>query len=87
MSKTKIVATIGPESNNRETLLSLYDAGMNVARLNGSHADLDWHHNTILLIRETLPDVPILIDIPGRKIRTLQLAHEPKFSVGDIASM
>ena len=84
MINTKIVATIGPATNNREMLLGLYKAGMGIARLNGSHADLEWHSNTIHLIRDTLPGVPILLDIPGRKIRTLQLAHEPKFDVGDI---
>lgn len=84
MTNTKIVATIGPVTNSREALLSLYKAGMDIARLNGSHADLDWHSKTIHLIRETLPDVPILLDIPGRKIRTLQLTHEPEFGVGDI---
>lgn len=84
MINTKIVATIGPVTKTREALLSLREAGMDVARLNGSHADLEWHSATIRLIRETLPDVPILLDIPGRKIRTLQLAHEPKFGVGDI---
>lgn len=83
MSHTKIVATIGPASNNRETLLALQEAGMSVARLNGSHADLDWHRETVALLRATLPDVPILLDIPGRKIRTIKLAHEPSFEVGD----
>lgn len=56
---------------------------MSVARLNGSHSDLDWHAETIALIRRTLPNVPILLDIPGRKIRTTQLAIEPHFKEGD----
>ncbi len=83
MSQTKIVATIGPATCNREALLELAEAGMSVARLNGSHADLDWHTAAIALIRETLPNVPILLDIPGRKIRTAQLDHEPSFDRGD----
>ena len=37
MRKTKIVCTIGPASENRETLSRMIDAGMNVARLNFSH--------------------------------------------------
>jgi pyruvate kinase len=84
MRLTRIVCTIGPNSLNESTLLALYDAGLSVARLNGSHADLDWHRGAIRLIHETLPDVPILLDIPGRKIRTIQLTCEPEFSVGDI---
>ncbi|WP_268629680.1 pyruvate kinase, partial [Escherichia coli] len=31
---------------------------------------------------KTLPDTPVLLDIPGRKIRTLQLKHEPSFTKG-----
>ncbi len=57
------------------------------ARLNGSHGDLDWHRATIALLRDTLPDTPILLDIPGRKIRTAGLAHEPSFAVGDTVTL
>jgi len=84
MRRTRIVCTIGPCSLNRATLLSLHKAGLSVARLNGSHANLEWHRDAIRQIHEVLPEVPILLDIPGRKIRTTQLAHEPEFSAGDI---
>ncbi len=83
MSQIKIVATIGPISNNAEMLRALSEAGMNVARLNGSHNTLDWHAQTIRLIRDTLPETPILLDIPGRKIRTTDLDIEPSFTTGD----
>ncbi len=83
MAKTTIVATIGPASDNPSTLLALHSAGMTVARLNGSHSSLQWHKATIALIREMLPELPILLDIPGRKIRTIQLREEPSFNVGD----
>ena len=82
MNVTRIVGTIGPVSLNEQALLRLREAGLSVARLNGSHADLDWHRNAIAEIRRVLPDVPILLDIPGRKIRTTQLAFEPSFQVG-----
>lgn len=83
MNATRIVGTIGPVSLNEQTLLQLREAGLSVARLNGSHADLDWHRAAIREIRRVLPDVPILLDIPGRKIRTTQLAHEPSFLTGE----
>lgn len=83
MSRVKIVATIGPQTASEHMLRALYAAGMDVARLNGSHADPDWHTQTIRLIRATLPDVPILFDLPGRKIRTRRLRHEPTFNAGD----
>ncbi|WP_341704121.1 pyruvate kinase [Ferrovibrio sp.] len=83
MTRTRIVCTIGPRSLDEEMLRQLRQAGMSVARLNGSHANLDWHRRAIAEIRRILPDVPILLDIPGRKIRTVQLAHEPEFAAGD----
>jgi len=80
---TKIVATVGPATCNREMLVALKAAGMSVARLNGAHADLNWHKNAIELIRDVLPDVPILLDIPGSKVRTKTLAVEPDIAPGD----
>lgn len=83
MSQTKIVCTIGPTSESPAALQDLRRAGLSVARLNGSHNSLEWHAKTVARIREFLPEVPILLDIPGRKIRTLQLAKEPEFDIGD----
>lgn len=83
MNAIGIIATVGPVSANAGVLVALKNAGMTVARLNGSHGNLEWHRETIRLLREVLPDVPILLDIPGRKIRTTQLAHEPSFKAGD----
>jgi pyruvate kinase len=83
MKRTKIICTIGPDSINEVMLLRLFQEGMNIARLNGSHANLEWHQNAIKLIQKTLPSTPILFDIPGRKIRTGQLAFEPDFIAGD----
>jgi pyruvate kinase len=83
MKNTRIVATIGPKTNNRESLLALNEAGMNIARLNGSHNSLEWHQEVIRLIQDVLPGTPILIDIPGRKIRTTQLEFEPSFEIND----
>ena len=81
--KIKVIATIGPKTANKKILEILYSNGMSVARLNGSHNTLEWHSKTIALIKKTLPDVPILLDIPGRKIRTANLKQEPKFKVSD----
>ena len=69
MNRVKIVATIGPRTDNPESLIAMRQAGMDIARLNGSHADLDWHQRTIELLHHTVPDVPVLLDIPGRKVR------------------
>ena len=73
MRKTKIVCTIGPASNNEETLSRMCLAGMNVARLNFSHGTHDEHKKNIELIkkvREKLKmPIAILLDTKGPEYR------------------
>ena len=70
----KIVCTIGPASDNYETLKSMAEAGMNVARLNFSHGDYEGHEKKLKLIRrvERAVKKPIaaLLDTKGPEIRT-----------------
>ncbi|TLM66586.1 MAG: pyruvate kinase [Deltaproteobacteria bacterium] len=72
--RTKIVATVGPASANREMLLALMEAGADVFRLNfshGSHADLAVVVETIRdLSRHRRRAAAILGDLQGPKIRT-----------------
>ena len=84
MKRTKIVATIGPKTANAILLKQMYKAGMSVARLNGSHNTLEWHSKVISLIKKVIPNCPILLDIPGKKIRTVRLTNEPSFKKNDI---
>lgn len=56
---------------------------MDIARLNGSHGDPAWHTAAISLIRYVLPEVPILLDIPGRKVRTGAFQKDFIFTCGD----
>jgi pyruvate kinase len=84
MRSTRIVCTIGPKTLEGSNLLHLYHEGMSVARLNGSHGTIDWHKNAISKIHGLLPNLPILLDIPGRKIRTAQLKYEPIFDAGEV---
>jgi pyruvate kinase len=73
MKKTKIVATIGPASEKKETLIKMIRAGMNVCRLNFSHGDYSWHKKAIKTIREaekeTRRKIGIMADIQGPRIR------------------
>jgi pyruvate kinase len=73
MRRTKIVATIGPASREPESLLSLVEAGMDVARLNYSHGSLDEHAETAQRVRDASGragrPVAILQDLPGPKLR------------------
>ncbi len=75
--KTKIVATIGPASNDPAVLSRMIDAGLNVARLNFSHGQADDHRAMIETIRrlcqEKEQEVGILQDLSGPKIRLGQI--------------
>jgi pyruvate kinase len=73
MRRTKIVATIGPASRDPEVLARLVEAGMDVARLNYSHGDLDEHAETVERVRAAASragrPIAILQDLPGPKLR------------------
>ena len=74
MKRTKIVATIGPASAEKETLRAMFMAGLNVCRINFSHGSHMDHAAVIKTIRElnseTGLNVAILADLQGPKIRT-----------------
>ena len=70
--KTKIVGTIGPASENR--LEELFDAGLNVCRINYSHGSYDEQKEkteTIIELRKKLNlPIPMILDMQGPEIRT-----------------
>src|SRR6202012_4615189 len=72
-NRTKIVATMGPASAPKDTLLAMIKAGVNVCRLNFSHGKAADHQKTIDTIREINEqykvNVGILADLQGPKIR------------------
>ena len=72
LRKTKIVGTIGPASE--KILKELFDAGLNVCRVNYSHGSYDeqeWKTQEIIRLREeyNLP-IPMILDMQGPEIRT-----------------
>ncbi len=73
MRKTKIICTIGPASDNEQTLTQMCEAGMNVARLNFSHGTHPEHKVKIELIkrvREKLgKPIAIMLDTKGPEYR------------------
>ena len=73
MRKTKIVCTVGPACDNKETLLQMIDAGMNVARFNMSHGTHDELKARMSLVKEAIHEsgksVAILIDTKGPEVR------------------
>ena len=80
MTRTKIVATIGPASSRPEVFRLMLRAGLNVARVNFSHGSHDSHRETIAMIRRVANEeekvVAILGDLQGPKIRLGMLPED-----------
>lgn len=81
MRRTKIVCTLGPSSDDLDTIRALVRAGMNVARLNFSHGTHEAHAATFERVRQAAEaegaNVAALMDLQGPKIRTGRLAGGP----------
>lgn len=90
--RTKIVCTLGPASNDYETIEALIAAGMDVARMNFSHGSHEEHSERIRMVREAAKSqgrmVPILQDLQGPKIRVGQVQDGCVFIVeGDTITL
>lgn len=85
--KTKIVATLGPATSSKETLKKMLEAGVNVFRINFSHANYDDVKQRIQLIRELNEELgyntAILADLQGPKLRVGVMKEEVVVSEGD----
>ncbi|AEA00331.1 MULTISPECIES: pyruvate kinase [Aerococcus] len=84
LKKTKVVCTIGPASEDPETLVELAKAGMDVARMNFSHGDHDEHLARIKAIRQVEREagkrIAVMLDTKGPEIRTHNMKdHAPVF--------
>lgn len=66
--RSKIVCTIGPASNDLDTLDAMIKAGMDVARINTSHGTPE-HHRRVFKHLRKYEECSILFDLPGPKIR------------------
>jgi pyruvate kinase len=91
MQKTRIICTIGPATESYEMLLKMYEAGMNIVRLNMSHGNHDSHAKVIqhikTLNRKVKFPIPILLDTQGPSIRTGDLSSELDLRQGAIVSI
>jgi pyruvate kinase len=86
--KTKIVATLGPACSSKEVIKSMIDAGVNVFRVNFSHADYDDVTERINMIRELNEEFgyscAILADLQGPKLRVGVMKEDVVVNPGDI---
>lgn len=85
--KTKIVATLGPATSTKEVLKNMMQAGVNVFRINFSHANYDDVKQRINMIRELNEEhgfsTAILADLQGPKLRVGKMKEEVVVSEGD----
>lgn len=85
--KTKIVATLGPATSQKDVLRSMIMEGVDVFRINFSHADYDDVRQRVEMIRELNKELDtntsILADLQGPKLRVGVMAGEVVVSPGD----
>lgn len=86
--KTKIVATLGPACSSKEVIKNMIDAGVNVFRINFSHADYTDVSERINIIRELNEEfgytTSILADLQGPKLRVGVMKEDVVVSKGDV---
>ena len=85
--RTKIVATLGPASSSRKSVLDLARAGMDVARLNFSHGTHEDHARYVAFIREVADEVErpiaVIADLQGPKVRIGELPEPVTLDRGE----
>ncbi len=88
--RTKIVATLGPASSNREVLKNMIMEGVNVFRINFSHAKYKDVKKKIAIIRELCEELnthtAILADLQGPKLRIGVMEEGVELEMGDVLS-
>jgi len=86
--KTKIVATLGPATSNKEVLKAMLQEGANIFRINFSHADYDDVRERVNMIRELNAEfgfnAGILADLQGPKLRVGVMKEDVLVSKGDM---
>lgn len=85
--KTKIVATIGPASEDKNTLLKMFQAGVNVIRVNFSHAEEEVVEKWVRTVRDLNEEhgfsVALLADLQGPKLRVGIVKEGTMVNAGD----
>lgn len=84
--KTKIVATVSDRRCDVDFIRSLYEAGMNVVRINSAHASLEGASRIVENVRKVSDEIAILIDTKGPEIRVAKCLEEGGIPVerGDV---
>ncbi len=90
--QTKIVCTLGPSSEDYNTILKMANEGMNIVRLNFSHGTHEEHLNRIKLVRkiekENQINLGIMLDTKGPEIRLGNFANDKEeYTIGETITL
>lgn len=90
-TRTKIVATLGPATWNEPMLSQLLEAGVDVVRINCSHADHESIRRQVSRVRRAAmrlgQHIAILVDLQGPKVRTGKAPTPLELSAGDVLTV
>jgi pyruvate kinase len=84
LKHTKIVATISDFRCSEEFIRELFEAGMNVVRINTAHQDLEGSRKVVEVVRKVSDHIAILIDTKGPEIRTTVCRDPIEVGAGDL---
>lgn len=82
MKQTKIVATISDKNCDVDFVQSLFDAGMNVVRMNTAHLDFDGLTKIMTNVRAVSDEIALLMDTKGPEIRTTESLMPISLKIG-----
>ncbi len=84
MKQTKIVCSISDRRCDVDFIRGLFNAGMNVVRMNTAHATPDGIRSIIRNTRAVSPHIGILIDTKGPEVRTTDVESPIEYKTGDV---
>ena len=87
MKQTKIVASVSDRRCDVDFIRSLYDAGVNVIRMNTAHATPDGIKTIIKNVRSVSSHIGILIDTKGPEVRTTGCQAPIEYKTGDVVKI
>ena len=87
MKQTKIVASVSDRRCDLDFIRQLFNAGVNVVRMNTAHASEEGIINIIRNVRAVSRHIGILIDTKGPEVRTTGCAEPISFSTGDVVKL
>ena len=85
--RTKIIATVGPALDPEGMLERLLDAGVDVLRVNLSHASPRDQAARVRRARAHRPDIAVLADLGGPKLRLGELPEDIRITAGDVVTL